>query len=102
VGVKPYRVHPVPQHHSAQRNAYAALNKKASRRVNGHVQSWIIICRANANATAGARPDPVDSASYAVAGRGKEVARPSVANKPVEGGTTRCGKSESFSPKFAP
>jgi len=42
-----------------------------SGRVDRHVQSWITICRADANATDGARYDAADPASDAVSGQGK-------------------------------
>jgi len=57
-------------------------------RVNGHAQNGTLICRADANATADAGFDPADPALYAIGGQGNDVARPSVANKPVESGTS--------------
>jgi hypothetical protein len=74
----------------------------APERVGGHAQNRTIICRTDANATADAGFDPADPAFYAVGGQGNEVARPPVANKPVESGTSWRGKSENFSSKFAP
>ena len=75
--------------------AYRAAHCSANRlkqivpgRVNGHVQSWIIICRADANATADARFDPTHPASDAVGGQGDQLAGPCAANKPVKSGKT--------------
>jgi hypothetical protein len=60
----------------------------APERVSGYAQNGTLICRADANATADAGFDPADPAFYAVGGQGNDVAGPSVANKPVEGGTS--------------
>jgi hypothetical protein len=56
--------------------------------VSGHAQNGTLICRADANATADAGFDPANPAFYAVGGQGNDVAAPSVANKPVESGTS--------------
>ena len=93
--------------HIAGAHAGYSIEQIAPERVNGHAQNGTIICRADANATADAGFDPADPAFYAVGGQGNEFARRSVANKPaanqpVESGTSRRGKSENFSPKFAP
>jgi hypothetical protein len=66
-----------------------------------HVQSWIIICRTDANAAADARFDPADPASDAGSRQGKETAGPSVANQPVKSEAGCRGKAGNFSPKFA-
>src|SRR5215208_3570506 len=88
--------------HIACAHAGYFFEQIAPGRVSGHAQNGTLICRADANATAGAGFDPADPAFYAVGGQGNEVARRSVANKPVESGTNRRGKSENFPPKFAP
>jgi hypothetical protein len=59
-----------------------SLEQIAPQRVSRDGQIWII-CRTDANATAGAGFDPADPATHAVGRQGNEVANRPIANKPV-------------------
>ena len=74
--------------HIACTHAGYSFEQIAPERVSGHAQNGTLICRADANATADAGFDPADPAFYAFGGQGTDVAGPSVANKPVESGTS--------------